>query len=142
MRKGMDATFQEFLISDDPGKIQLDRVCQLLGHSYWAKDRPRDRIAKSIANSLCFGVYADGRQVGFARCVTDFATVYWLADVIIDPEYRRRGLGKALMDMVARHEKLTGCAGILATLDAHGLYEQYGFQKVPDRFMRKPPGER
>lgn len=136
----MEVTFQDFLISDDPEKIQPDRVCQLLGNSYWAKDRPRDRVKASIANSLCFGVYADGRQIGFARCVTDFATVYWLADVIIDPAYRRRGLGKALVDAVVHHEKLAGCAGILATQDAHGLYAQYGFLREPDRFMRKPPG--
>ena len=137
VRKAMDVTFQEFLISDDQNKIQPDRVCRLLGDSYWAKDRTRDRIEKSIANSLCFGIYTDGKQIGFARCVTDFATVYWLADVIVDPAYRGRGLGKELVNAVVGHERLKGCTGILSTLDAHGLYEQYGFLRDPDRFLRK-----
>ena len=133
----MEKTFQEFLISDDKEKLQLDRICQLLGDSYWAKDRPRDRIEKSIANSLCLGVYTDGKQVGFCRCVTDYATIYWLADVMIDPAYRGHGLGKALVDAAVNHELLRGCSGILATQDAHGLYAQYGFMRDPDRFMRK-----
>ena len=135
--QSMEVKFQEFILSDDKAKLQLDRICQLLGNTYWAQTRPRDTIAKSIANSLCLGVYADGRQVGFARCVTDYATVYWLADVIIDPDYRGLGLGKALVDTVVHHELLKGCHGILATQDAHGLYEQFGFQREPERFMRR-----
>jgi GNAT superfamily N-acetyltransferase len=134
----MEQTFQGFLISDDKEKLQLDRIYQLLGGTYWAKDRPRERILKSIANSLCFGIYAEEKQVGFCRCVTDYATVYWLADVIVDPEYRTLGLGKSLVDAVIHHELLQGCFGILATQDAHGLYEQYGFQRQPERFMRRP----
>ena len=134
----MKTTFQEFLISDDKEMLQPDRVCQLLSTTYWAKNRPWDQIEASIANSLCFGIYADGNQIGFCRCVTDFATVYWLADVIIDPAYRGHGLGKALVETVVGHEQLRGCFGILATQDAHGLYEQYGFHREPERFMRKP----
>lgn len=134
----MEITYKELQISDDKEKIQVDRVCQLLESSYWAKDRPRNVIEKSIANSICFGIYCGGRQIGFARCVTDYATVYWLADVIIDHDYRKLGLGKALMDAIVNHEQLKGCFGILATQDAHGLYEKYGFHRDADRFMRKP----
>ena len=133
----MDIIFKEFLISDDKSKIQLDRVCQLLSTSYWAKDRPRDAIKKSIINSICFGIYIHGTQIGFARCVTDFATVYWLADVIIDNDYRKLGLGKVLIEAVVKHEQLKGCFGILGTSDAHRLYEKYGFNLVDGRFMRK-----
>mgnify|MGYP001255540421 CR=1 FL=1 len=133
----MEKSFHGFLISDDREKIQLDRVCRLLGASYWAQSRPADRIEASIANSLCFGVYDAGRQIGFARCVSDFATVYWIADVIIDPQYRHSGLGKALVETMVSHPRLQGCMGILATRDAHGLYEQYGFHRDSDRFMRR-----
>lgn len=133
----MDVRFQSFLISDDKQKLQLDRVCEMLGNTYWASSRSTDAIEKSIANSLCFGIYADGKQVGFARCVTDYATIYWLADVVIDSQYRKLGLGKALMSAIIHHELLKGCRGILATRDAHGLYEQYGFQREPERFMMK-----
>jgi GNAT superfamily N-acetyltransferase len=134
----VEIEYKEFLISDDRNKLQLDRVCEMPHTSYWAKDRAKDTIEKSITNSLCFGVYEQSRQVGFARCVSDFATVYWLADVIIDDDYRKMGLGKTLVEMVVKHKLLKSCFGILGTSDAHGLYEKYGFQLVDGRFMRKP----
>lgn len=133
----MEIKFKEFLISDNKDKIQIDKVCQLLSMTHWAKERSRTVIEKSIANSLCFGIYLNDYQIGFARCVTDFATVYWLADVIIDTEYRRLGLGKALVESIVKHEQLIGCFGILGTQNAHGLYEKYGFNLVTDKFMRK-----
>lgn len=133
----METTFNGFVISDDREKLQLDRIRTLLENTYWAGNRPAEIIKKSIANSLCFGIYAGEKQVGFARCVSDFATVFWLADVIIDPDYRKLGLGKALVDAVVSHPRLSGCKGILATWDAHGLYEQYGFQRDPERFMHR-----
>lgn len=133
----MEITVRDFLISDDKDKIQIDWVCKLLGTSYWAKDRPMEVIKKTLSNSICFGIYKGENQVSFARCVTDFATVYWLADVIIDDNYRELGLGKALIEAIVGHEKLKGCFGILGTKDAHGLYEKYGFHLVKDRYMRK-----
>jgi len=136
----MEIRLNEFLISDDKEKIQLDRVCELLNATYWAKDRQKDIIKKSMDNSICFGIYLLGvhdKQIGFARCVTDFATVYWLADVIIDSDYRKLGLGKALVEAIVKHEQLKGCFGILATQDAHELYKKYGFNLVTDRYMRK-----
>lgn len=133
----MEIKFNEFIISDDKSKIQPDAVCKLLHTTYWAKDRTIDVIEKAISNSLCFGIYLNDRQIGFARCVTDYATVYWIADVIIDSDYRKLGLGKALIETIVNHEQLKNCFGILGTKDAHGLYEKYGFHLVTDRFMRK-----
>lgn len=133
----MEIQFKEFTISDDKDKLKIDRVCQLLKTTYWANDRSRDVIEKSMANSICFGIYLHDYLIGFARCVTDFATVYWLADVVVDNNYRKLGLGKALLEAVVKHEKLKGCSGILATSDAHSLYEKYGFNLVDGRFMRK-----
>ena len=125
-----------YLLSDDKALIQLDRVCEMLWTTYWAKDRPKDIIAKSIEHSLCFGVYQNGVQVGFARCITDYATLYYLCDVIIDEVHRGQGLGKALVKYITEYEILTGAMGLLGTRDAHGLYEKYGF--ICDAGMYRP----
>ena len=135
----MERQFDLYLISDDKTLIQPERVLQMLSKSYWAADRDLETIKKSIEHSLCFGVYRAGEQVGFARCVTDYATIFWLCDVIVDEAYRGRGIGKALMEAVASHEKLQGLSGILMTRDAHGLYAKHGFAIVDaGRTMRKP----
>lgn len=129
------------LISDDKNLLQIDRICALLKTSYWADERSRETIERSIANSLCFGVYQNGEQVGFARCVTDYATMYWLADVILDERVRGQGLGKALVDLIVSHELLQGLVGTLATRDAQGLYQRFGFDPIDARYYRKrmPP---
>lgn len=126
-----------YMVSGDKKLISPDRVCELLSQCYWAQDRSRETIEKSIENSLCWGVYFEGRQVGFARAVTDHATVYWLCDVIIDGQHRGNGLGKMLVDAVVNSSELSSLRGILATKDAHGLYEQYGFAKVDGKFMMR-----
>jgi len=133
----MDITIGEFLISDDKELLQIEKIHDLLSRTYWAKDREIGIIKHAIENSLCFGVYSEGRQVGFARCVTDYATIYWLADVVIDEEYRGRGLGKALIGFICGYEQLSVLRGILFTDDAHGLYERYGFVRVPDEAMTR-----
>lgn len=129
------------IISDEKERLQIDRVCALLKTSYWAGERSRETIANSVQNSLCFGVYQDGEQVGFARCVTDYATMFWLADVILDERVRGRGLGKALVDTIVSHERLQGLVGTLATRDAQGLYQRFGFEPIDARYYRKrvPP---
>ena len=129
------------LISDDKNLLQIDRICALLKTSYWAGERSRETIERSIEHSLCFGVYQDGEQVGFARCVTDYATMYWLADVILDERVRGQGLGKALVDLIVSHELLQGLVGTLATRDAQGLYQRFGFDPIDARYYRKrmPP---
>ncbi|GHS99323.1 N-acetyltransferase [Synergistales bacterium] len=137
----MNIEYKGFLISDDKSKIQIDRICELLSTTYWAEDRKKEAIEKSIENSMCFGVYADKRQIGFARCVTDYATMFWLADVIIDEKYRKLGIGKALIKFIVEHNLLQSLFGILGTRDAHSLYAQYGFQTFDGRFMRKPAND-
>ena len=84
-------------VSDDQSRLDIDLVCAWLKESYWASERPRDLVEKSIAHSHCFAAYVDGRQVGFARVVTDHATFAWLCDVVVDPGSRRQGVGKALV---------------------------------------------
>ncbi|MGE5606257.1 MAG: GNAT family N-acetyltransferase [Bacteroidota bacterium] len=133
----MESSFGEYKISTDKELIPLERVTELLHNTYWAHHRSRETIETSLKNSICFGVYHQEKMVGFARVVTDYATMYWLCDVVIDPEYRGRGLGKKLIQTITEIDELKEMFGILATRDAHGLYEKYGFQKVPDKFMRR-----
>jgi GNAT superfamily N-acetyltransferase len=117
-----------FVISDSPEELDLDIVCTLLGGTYWAAERSRDRIAQSIANSLCFGLYnSENRQIGFLRTVTDYTTFTWVCDVVVHPEYRGRGFGKWLVACMLEHPLLQGTGKMLGTRDAHGLYEQFGF---------------
>jgi predicted GNAT family N-acyltransferase len=133
----MELLFKEYKISTNKDLISADRVHELLQQSYWAKERSKETVEKSIRNSICFGAYDHDKMVGFARVVTDQATMYWLCDVIIDEKYRGVGLGKKLMECITQMEELKGMFGILATRDAHGLYEEYGFRKEPEKFMRR-----
>ena len=134
----------KFLISTDRSKLDLDAIHRFLTRSYWAEGIPRETVARSIENSLCFGVYNGGEQVGFARVVSDFATYAYLADVFILEQYRERGLGKELMASVMAHPDLQGLRRwSLATRDAHGLYTQFGFTALenPSRMMEIVDGE-
>ncbi len=120
-------------ISTDPSRIDIDTVERFLGASYWASQRPRSKIARSIETSIVFGVYENVRQIGFARVVTDRVDFAWLCDVWIDSEFRGHGIGKWLMETVLSHPDLQNLRRwILATKDAHGLYEQFGFVPLGD----------
>lgn len=128
-----------YVISDDRQRIDVVAVHDFLAnHAYWARGRQLEVVRRAIANSVVFGIYsaADG-QVGMARVVTDRATFAWLCDVYVLPDHRGRGLGKWLIECVRSHPELQGLRRwLLATRDAHGLYERYGFRRVdPDRFM-------
>ena len=105
----MQQMFQEFLVSDEKTLIQPQRVFDMLSKSYWAADRTLETIKKSIENSLCFGVYYAGEQVGFARCITDYATSFLLVDVIIDDRFRGKGLGTRLIHQVIDLAKQSAC---------------------------------
>ncbi|MFA4868370.1 MAG: GNAT family N-acetyltransferase [Pedobacter sp.] len=128
-----------FIFSDDKQKIDVSAVHHYLStESYWAKDIPLDIVQKSINNSLCFGIYKDKQQVGFARWITDKATFAYLADVYVKSEYRGNGLSKKLMSLMLFHKDLQGLRRyMLGTLDAHGLYAQFGFKAIehPERLM-------
>jgi len=121
-----------FLISTDKSKLDVDVIHGFLSRdSYWAAGIPRDTVARSIENSLCFGVYDNARQIGFARVITDFATYAYVADVFIVESYRERGLGKELMATIMAHPDLQGLRRwSLGTRDAQGLYAQFGFKPV------------
>ncbi|MEI9862995.1 MAG: GNAT family N-acetyltransferase [Limisphaerales bacterium] len=129
----------DLLISDD--KRLLDRALIhdfLSRRSYWAKNIPVEIVNRSIEHSLCFGIHKAGRQIGFARVVTDFAAFAWLADVFIVEEQRGFGFGKKLVAAVLAHPRLQGLRRfMLGTADAHPLYTQFGFAPIKqvERFM-------
>ncbi len=115
-------------ISTDRSQLDLDLIHELLSTSYWARGRPREVVERSIRNSICFGAYWRGRQVAFARVVTDRAVFAYLADVFVVPDQRGRGVAKALMRAVVDHRELQGLQiFLLRTRDAHRLYEPFGF---------------
>ena len=122
-----------YLISTDPQKLDFGVIREFLARSYWSPGIPRETVERGAKNSLCFGVYEEGRQVGFARAITDRATFAYLADVFILEAYRGRGLSKWLMECVKAHPELRGLRRwMLATKDAHALYAKFGFAPLTD----------
>jgi len=132
----------DYLITTDRARLDIDFIHRWLsGESYWASGRSREVVQRSIENSLCFGLYNQDAQVGFARIVTDYATFAWVADVFVIDEHRGRGLSKWLMEVIIAHPQLQGLRRwVLSTKDAHGLYERFGFIKLhrPERWMERP----
>jgi GNAT superfamily N-acetyltransferase len=136
----MNWTKDKFTISDEPERLQLEVIVDYLARAYWSNQRPRVVIEKSLKHSLCFGVYENQTQIGFARVVSDHATFAYLADVFILESHQGHGLGKWLVQTILEHPELQGLRRwMLATRDAHGLYAQYGFTALenPDRYMTK-----
>ena len=132
----------DYSISTDRSRLNLGLIHHYLStETYWASGRSREVVQQSIENSLPFGIYKANEQVGFARVVTDYATFAWIADVFVLPEHRGRGLSKWLMEVMIEHPQLQGFRRwVLATKDAHGLYERFGFITLhrPERWMERP----
>lgn len=129
-----------FLISTNKMKLDLFFIHRFLTDSYWSRGITVDKVKNSIKNSLCFGVYDETKQVGFARVVTDYTLFGYLADVFIIEEYRGRGLSKWLIECIVNHPDIKDLRTLmLATKDAHKLYEKFGFKPLeePERFMKK-----
>jgi GNAT superfamily N-acetyltransferase len=130
----------EFTVSTDRERIDLDVVHGFLTECYWAKGIPREVVARSIENSLCFGVYTQGRQVGFARVISDYATYAYVADVFILESFRGHGLGKWMMECIMQHPRLQGLRRwSLVTRDAQALYARFAFEplKKPQNYMER-----
>lgn len=137
----MEWQHADFIISTDKSLLQIEVIQTFLSEeSYWARERSLEQTKIAIENSLCFGVYHDKKQIGFARIVTDFATFAYVGDVFILEEFRGKGLSKWLMQVMVEYPQLQGLRRwILATKDAHGLYKQYEFSSLrfPERWMEK-----
>jgi GNAT superfamily N-acetyltransferase len=127
----------EYEISTDKTKLDLALIHDFLANkSYWAAHIPFDVMYRAFQNSLCFGVYHQGRQVGFGRVITDYATAAYVGDIFISEEYRGRGLAKWLVETIVNYSELQDLRlWFLGTRDAHGLYEKYGFKKASETSM-------
>lgn len=134
----LEAFRDDFSVSTDPSRIDVAAVHDFLAHSYWSPRIPLETVRRAIRGSLCFGLYRGGRQVGFARVVTDGATFAYLCDVYVLEEHRGRGLGRWMMQVVLSHPALAGLRRFaLVTRDAHALYESLGFRPLarPEGWM-------
>lgn len=131
---------ENFIISTDKTKLNIPYIHRFLSEdSYWAANVPIEIVEQSIAHSICLGLYDGNKQIGFARIITDQATFGYLADVFIDNTYRGRGLSKWLMEVIMELPFISLLRRfMLATMDAHGLYQQFGFAPItfPERFMQ------
>lgn len=128
-----------YYISKDPAKIQVSQLAELLHKTYWAENRPVEAIEQSIRNSLCYGAYdpEGDNLIGFARVITDYATTYYLCDVVVEEARRGNGIGKALLTEIVTDSRLFGLMALLLTRDAHGFYQRFGFREEPGRLMMK-----
>ena len=124
----------EFSISTNKSILDIDSIHEFLStKAYWCLNIPKDKVQTAIQNSLCFGVYHNEKQIGFARVISDFSTIAYLGDLYIVEEYRRKGLSKWLMETIMSNPELQGLRRwILLTGDAHGLYRKFGWTNLAD----------
>ena len=129
----------QYTILDGAHRMDISDVMALLKQTYWADKRSEEQVRKSMENSRCYGVYLEDTQklVGFARVISDYATTYYLCDVIIDSACQGLGLGGALVSYIENSPEFLGLRGILITRDAHGLYEKFGYETLNGRAMVK-----
>jgi GNAT superfamily N-acetyltransferase len=134
-----DPALPGYDISTDQRLLDMDMIHHFLAEeSYWSRGVPRGVVERAVQNSLCFGLYHQGAQVGFGRVVTDKASFALLADLFVLAAHRGKGLSKFLLRAIQAHEELQGLRRwLLLTSDAHALYAQFGFAPLaaPDRFM-------
>ena len=127
------------VVSNDRALIDFERVSTFIQKAYWTDGRSLETIRSSFEGSLCFVAMEGAAQVGFARVITDQATLGYICDVLVFEEFRGRGISRQLIEAILNHPDLATVEGfMLATNDAHGLYEKYGFQQVAPncKYMR------
>ena len=119
IKKGLDA-------------LQTETVLRLLSQTVWACNRKKEAIMESWKHSICYGAYtADGKQIGFARVITDYATQYYICDVVVDADFRHRGVGASLLKAITAEDTYRSLLGMLITEEAEQFYEPFGFRKDP-----------
>ncbi len=138
----MSRSYQKdnFIISTDPARLDIDVIHSYLSQSYWARGIPKEVVIKSIENSLCFGLFHQGKQIGFARVITDYTSHAYLCDVFVLEEYRGKGLGIWLVECVISYPSIQGVRRLLlATADAQEFYRKCGFESLnaPEQWMEK-----
>lgn len=128
-----------YRIIDGADNMKMEDILRLLKMTYWADQRSPETVERSVKNSSCYGIYLEDEDklVGFARVISDYATTFYLADVIIDTEYQRQGLGTALLSYVLSLPVYQGLRGILLTTYAHDLYRKFGFELNTEKAMTR-----
>ena len=127
-------------ISTDKTRLDIELIHTFLTETYWAKGRSLEAVKKAIEHCLCFGIYFENKQIGFARVATDYVVFAYVMDVFILPEYRGNGYAKQLMEAVHNEPKLQSChTWMLKTSDAHKLYNQFGYTELkhPEKVMER-----
>lgn len=144
MHKIIEARQDDYQMSTDPAKLDVEAIHAFLTIAHWSPGIPLSMVKTALANSLCFGVYHRGKQVGLSRVVTDYATYAYLCDVYVLEGHRGKGLGHWMVECVMTHPELQNLRRFtLATRDAHGIYAAFGFTglQTPERMMeRHDPG--
>ena len=134
----MDWERGDFLITSDQNRVDIDALHAMLSQTYWAKDRSRDAVAKSVENSLSFSVFKGDEQVGFVRAITDGITYAVILDMIIREDFRGQGLGKWLVQCIGEHPEVVPLRQVLWTVDADEFYRQSGFEEMSKlKFMAR-----
>jgi ribosomal protein S18 acetylase RimI-like enzyme len=136
----MEWNRDEFTLTDDPDRIDFAELCSMLWGTYWAETRGREVIERSVRRSLSFVLLRGGRMAGFARVITDTATVGYLCDFVIAEDFRGQGIGQWMLQRILDHPDLAGCRIDLFTRDAQEFYKGFGFG--PHKFtsmVRYPP---
>ncbi|MHB1687196.1 MAG: GNAT family N-acetyltransferase [Ignavibacteriaceae bacterium] len=131
---------KKIFVSDDKSRLDIKFIHDFLSRAYWSKGREKSVIEKTMKHSLCFGIYDGGKQIGFARVVSDYTLFAYLFDVFIIEEYRGNGLSKKLLEYILTHPDLKNVKKwMLTTTDAHGLYQKFGFKSLssPEKLMEK-----
>ena len=130
---------KRYRILDGRENMDLQDIIRLLKSTYWADRRSEEQIGRSVLNSSCYGVYLEEEEklVGFDRVISDYATTYYLCDVVIDQDYRSKGLGTALVSYIESLPLYRGLRGVLITRDAHSLYRKLGYEVLDGRVMVK-----
>lgn len=120
--------------------MHLHDIKNLLAQTYWAKNYSIETLQKALANSLSFGILDEmtQKQIAFARVITDYATRFYIVDVIVDHHYRNNGIGNLLIETIVNYEPLKTLRGLLITKDAQELYKKFGFEEYPITCMQKP----
>lgn len=129
---------EQFRIVDDSAEINIDFVSSLLAETYWGDHRPRAIIEQLIKNSLCFSLFSDQEQIGFARVATDYTVFSWIDDLVIADAYQNLGLGEWLLACILKHPSISQTQFVLQTRSAYRLYEKFGFE-VSDKLMTRIP---
>ncbi len=130
---------QNFEIRKGFENMHMDEVMQLLGQTHWACNRKRETVERALSNSLCFGIFnRDNRQVGMARTVTDYATIFYVSDLVIDRQYHELGLGKMMVEAILTAEELKNLWGFLGTTKAKDFYTKFGFEENKNFFLSLP----